>query len=73
MNSAMATELDKKSEAVQVATLLTVIGKEAHDVFSTFTDLAEEADASRIDPVLKKFSQYCLPCKNAHKRARGNT
>ena len=39
-NYAMATELDKKPEAFQVATLLTVTGEEARDVFSTFTDWA---------------------------------
>ena len=33
----VATELNKKSEAVQVATLLTVIGEEAREVFATFT------------------------------------
>ena len=32
---ALATELDTKSEGVQVATLLTVIGEEARDVYST--------------------------------------
>ena len=41
---ALATELNKKSEAVQVATLLTVIGEEARDVYSTFTDWAAEGD-----------------------------
>ena len=41
-NYAMATELDKKPEAVRLATQLTVIGEEAGDVFSTFTDWAEE-------------------------------
>ena len=61
---AMATELDKKPAAVWVATLLTVIGEEARDVFSTFTDWAEEGDVTRIEPVLMKFQQYCQPCKN---------
>ena len=37
-NYAMATEHDKKSEAVQVATLLAVIGEEARDVFLMLTD-----------------------------------
>ena len=63
-NYAMATELDKKPEAVRVATLLTVIGEEARDVLSTFTDWAEEVDGTRIKPVLMKFQQYCQPCKN---------
>lgn len=35
-NYALATELNKKSEAVQVATLLTLIGEDAREVYSTF-------------------------------------
>ena len=37
-NYSLATELNKKNEPVQVATLLTVIGEEARDVYSTFND-----------------------------------
>ena len=51
-----ATELGSKPEAVQVAKLLTVMREEACDVFSTFTDWAEEGDATRIEPVLMTFS-----------------
>ena len=60
----MATELDTKSEGVQVATLLTVIGEEARDVYSTFTDWANEGDENKIAPVLQKFAEYCQPRKN---------
>ena len=35
-NYALATELNKKSEPVQVATLLTLIGEKAREVYSTF-------------------------------------
>ena len=63
-NYALATELDKKSEAVQVATLLTVIGEEARDVFSTFTGWEDEGDKAKIKAVLAKFAQYCQPRKN---------
>ena len=35
-NYTLATGLNDKSEEVQVATLLTVIGEEAREVFSTF-------------------------------------
>ena len=55
---------EKKPEAVWVANLLMVIGEEARDVFSTFTDWAEEGDVTRIEPVLMKFQQYCQPCKS---------
>ena len=60
----LATELNKKSEKVQVATLLTVIGEEARDVYSTFTDWADEGDQDKIAPVLQKFAEYCQPRKN---------
>ncbi len=63
-NYALATELNKKSEEIQVATLLTVIGEEAREVFSTFTGWAAEGDDSKIGPVLLKFEQYCQPRKN---------
>ena len=35
-NYALATELNKKSEPVQVATLLTLIGEEAREVYAPF-------------------------------------
>ena len=62
-NYVLATEVDKKSEAVQVATLLTVIGEEARDVYSTF-DWFDEADKNKIAPVLQQFADYCQPRKN---------
>lgn len=40
---ALATEVSRKSEKVQVATLLTVIGEEAREVYSTFTDWTNAA------------------------------
>ena len=63
-NYALATELNKKPEAVQVATLLIVIGEEAREVFSTFTDWAADGDDAKIEPVLGKFAQYCQPRRN---------
>ena len=59
-----ATELSKTSEVLQVTTLLTVIGEEAHKVFSTFSNWAKEGNNSKIAPVLAKFEQYCQPRKN---------
>ena len=47
MNYALATELGSKPESVQVETLLTVIGEEARDVFSTFGDWAVANDKTR--------------------------
>ena len=63
-NYAKATELDKKSEAVQVATLLTVIRKEARDVVRWLQTWPEEDNATSIEPVLMKVSQNCQLRKN---------
>ena len=48
-----------KCEPVQVATLITVIGrsKEASEMFVTF-DWTQADDEAKIEPVLTKFSNY---------------
>ena len=61
---ALATELSEKDEKIQVATLLTVIGEEAREVYSTFTDWESEGDNEKIEPVLTKFATYCKPQQN---------
>ena len=63
-NYALATELVEKDEKVQVATLLMVIGEEAREVYSTFTDWEREGNNKKIAPVLKKFAMYCKPQQN---------
>ena len=63
-NYALATELSEKDEKIQVAALLTVIGEEAREVDSTFTDWARADDKEKIEPVLTKFGTYCKPQKN---------
>ena len=60
-NYSLATALNEKNEAVQVATLLTVIGEEAREVFSTFSGWATDGDESKM---LAKFEQYCQPRKH---------
>ena len=62
-NYTLATKLDKEEEARQVATLLAVIGKEANKVFRTFT-FSSPDDAKKIEPVLRKFEEYCIPREN---------
>ena len=57
------TGLNTKDESVQVATLLTVIGEDAREVYSTFTWDAV-GDDTKINPVLAKFQSYCQPRKN---------
>lgn len=62
-NYRLALELDKKDESVQVATLLTVIGEDAREVYGTFSwDTA--GDDTKHTKVLEKFSEYCEPRKN---------
>ena len=62
-NYSLATKLNDENEAIQVATLLTVIGEQARDVFSTF-QFTREADKQKIQPVLTKFKEYCEPRQN---------
>ena len=63
INYRLATKLDKKEEARQVATLLAVIGKEANKVFRTFTWSSPD-DAKKIAAVVSKFEEYCIPREN---------
>ena len=60
---ALALELSQKDEDVQVGMLLTVIGAEAQEVYTTLT-WTDRVDAGKIDPVLKQFQDYCEPKKN---------
>ena len=50
----IATGINKKKSGTRVATLLTVIGKDAIDVFNTITWSAE-GDDTKIDKVLQKL------------------
>ena len=63
-NYALATELDTKPQPVQVATMLTVIGEDSREVYSTFKDWAADGGVRRIKPVLQRFASYCEPRKN---------
>ena len=63
-NYALATGLSKKSEEVQVATLLTVIGEEVREVYSTFTGWENDGDSTKMAPVLAQFGRYCEPQRN---------
>ena len=50
-NYSLATGLSEKAEEVQVATMLTVVGEEAREVFSTLSlDGSTKATARRLDP-----------------------
>ena len=63
-NYEIATGVEKKDKpATRVATLLTVISKEAVDVYNTLT-WDEEGDELKIEKVLEKFESFCNPRKN---------
>ena len=62
-NYSIAIEVNTKSEQVQVATLLTVIGEEAREVFATFA-WESEGDEKKIATVLDKFGAYCQLRRN---------
>ena len=62
-NYEIATGINTKESATRVATLLTVIGNDAIDVFNTLTWDAE-GDDKKIDKVLQKFEEHCEPRKN---------
>ena len=47
-NCILTTELNKKAEGVQVATLLTVISEEAREVYSMFNEWSEEGNKQKI-------------------------
>ena len=63
-NYAIAMKLHQEPEAIQVATLLFVVGAEVRKVFAMFTDWASDTDQNKIQPVLQKFAAYCQPLKN---------
>ena len=59
----MATDRDKKAWKIQVATLLTLMGPEAIDVYRSF-DWGSEAEKHDISQVKEKFARYFIPRTN---------
>ena len=58
-NYALATELGDKPQPLQVATLLTVIGEDGREVYSTFRDWAPETDLSSEFTTRRYMNGYC--------------
>lgn len=58
----IATELDSKSETIQIATLKNMIGSEARDLYDTF-DISEDDDDFGYDAVVAAFANFCEPKK----------
>ena len=59
----VAAKLKNEEDEVKVSTLLTLIGADAHRIYTTFTWTAPD-DKQKLDEVLKKFDEYCNPRKN---------
>ena len=60
---ALETGLGSKTDRIEVTTLLTGIGEEAHEIFTTFT-WKDAGDEGKTKKVLGKFNQYCQPRTN---------
>ena len=68
----MACDLHKKSEEIQVNTLLYAMGDAADDVMTTFM-FGDEGDRLKYDKVKEKFDQYFLVRRNViYERAKFN-
>jgi len=50
----------RKKRPNQVATFLTIVGEQAHEVYPTLT-WNEDGDDKKINLVLEKFAKYCQP------------
>ena len=61
-NYATATELSKKSEEIVVATLLSVMGKECHQIYKNLPLSAEER--KKTETVLAKLTEHFEPKRN---------
>ena len=62
-NFEIATGVNNKPDATRVATLLSVIGQEAVDLYNSFKwDTA--GDDKKFDPVIAKFKGFCTGRKN---------
>lgn len=62
-NYELAIGISTKDDKIRVATLLTVIGDEALDVYNAFT-WDDETHKVKIDKVLEQFVKFCEPRKN---------
>ncbi len=62
-NFEIATGIKTKGDATRIATLLSVVGQDAVDTYSTFT-YDEEGDDKKFDKVVEKFATHCKGKKN---------
>ena len=62
-NYELASRVAKEDDTIKVATILTVIGHEALDVYNTFT-WDDDEDKVKIDKVLEQLEKFCETRKN---------
>ena len=62
-NFEIATGVNNKPDAKRVATLLSVIGQEAVDLYNSF-EWDTAGDDKKFDPVIAKFKSFCTGRKN---------
>ena len=58
-----AIEGDQKSAKQQASMFLTVIGEDSLEIYNGFT-WADEADKLKLEVILQKFEDYCVPKKS---------
>ena len=59
----LAAGIHRKADEVRVASLLNVVGKEGLDMYETF-QWEDASHALKIDKVLEKFEERCVPARN---------
>ena len=59
----LAAGIHRESQEVRVASLLNVIGAERFDMYDTFK-WDNSSDALKIDKLLEKFEERCVPARN---------
>ena len=59
----LAAGIHRKADEVRVASLLNVVGKEGLDMYETF-QWEDTSHALKIDKVLEKFEERCVPARN---------
>lgn len=68
MNYEVATGLNEAKDEKRVATLLTMVGRDALRVYNTFK-WTEKSESKKIETVVNKFEEYCNPkCNETYER-----
>lgn len=60
----IVSEKSSKDNAMKIAIRLNLLGDKSVSVFNTFK-FDEEGDKKKLDPVVKRIKDNCVPRKNA--------